>query len=107
MERSESDVALRRFAHEQVGDYRISTANTFDQGWETCVFAFENNPRKRHSDVVKSYNTMDEALEGHIAIVYAIWEMYNFDARRIDYLRKDAKGKKSNVENVSIPNILK
>ena len=50
--------------------YFVSTANTFDHGWETMVFARNENGEVDWADLYSDrYNTQEEAEIGHKSII--------------------------------------
>ena len=52
-----------------IGQVDVSTMNTWDHGWETCLFPLDTN---KASEVVASYKNEKEADRGHENIVAAL-----------------------------------
>lgn len=51
-------------------EYLVSTAFTFDRGWETMVFESNNGTVESWKDLyVQWYDSADEAMTGHVDVV--------------------------------------
>ena len=68
----------KRHSYVLIGEqeYLVSTAFTFDRGWETMVFESNNGVVESWEDLYSQwYDSADEAMSGHAFVVKNLKEL--------------------------------